>query len=178
MNPTRIAIRKNTYPQHVNTPALPCLLARLPTISTAPRRIFSSTNIVDSMAIGFVFSYFDKKLPVLALLVDITSETIRYGIAPTGTIDMAFAASSAPPLTPDAIPGDRVPLNSPYDSCTISPPTIVISAAVVSSAISLPYPMPVYPPACPTERRPYFHNGYPVIKMSRLTCFHRRHHHG
>ena len=85
MNPTRNAIRKLPTLSNVHTPALPCLLARLPTISTAPRRISSSTNIVDSMAIGFVFSYFDKKLPVLALLVDITSETIRRKTTPSTT---------------------------------------------------------------------------------------------
>ncbi len=85
MNPTRNAIRKLPTLSNVHTPALPCLLARLPTISTAPRRISSSTNIVDSMAIGFVFAYFDKKLPVLALLVDITSETIRRKTTPSTT---------------------------------------------------------------------------------------------
>ena len=95
------------------------------------------------------FSYLQKSGSRLALQLDITSETIRRKTAPTGTIYMALAASSTPPMSRFSrlllSPATGVPLNHHYDSCTISPQPWSFSA---SSAFRPLAATPAWFPAC------------------------------
>ena len=159
MNPTRNAIRKLPTLSNVNTPALPCLLARLPASATAPRRLplplYDNRRCHDYFRI--CFPYPRKSWLDLALAFDITSETIRRKTTPTGTIDIALAASSTPLLTPEPIPGDRGSAQPPLRFVRYSPPTMVILRHLRFQTTGH-LPLPVCPfallPTCPSASLP------------------------
>ena len=69
-----------------------------------------------------------RRWSVLALELDITSETIRF------ETQARIAPSSTPPVSPSSrltlSPTTEVLLNRPYDSCTIYPPAMVISVGM------------------------------------------------
>ena len=80
------------------------------------------------------FSYPINCWLVLALEFDITSETIRFETTPTGTIDAIVYTAGVPLLTPEPIPSDRGSAQPPLRFVHHTPQTMVISAAVGSSA--------------------------------------------
>ena len=75
------------------------------------------------------FSYLQKSGSRLALQLDITSETIRRKTVPTGTIYMALAASSTPPMSRFSrllLSPDRSSAQPPLRFVHHLPPTMVI----------------------------------------------------
>ena len=121
---------------------------KLPTLSN----VLPSLSLYDNHCIHnesrICFSYPIKKLPVLALQFDITSETIRCETAPTGTNRHIGYPAGVPLLTPDSIPGDRGSAQHPYDSRTIFPPAMVIVRHLHFQTRIPLHPLPVCSYAC------------------------------